>query len=238
MNSVAILVPVLGRPQALHPLVESVVSSTSVPWHLYFLCSPGDEEAEDVCLVLEEQDDRITVWTVEWEAGFADWARKINYGYEETDEPWLLLGATDLRFHPGWDHAAFAVAEETGAGVVGTNDLGNRTVMRGLHSTHPLVRRSYADEQGTIDETGKVLHEGYAHQWVDTELVQTAMMRDEWAFAADSHVEHLHPFWRKSKNDATYDKALSTSREDHRYYSQRERLWKIAARRQRVISEV
>jgi hypothetical protein len=70
-----------------------------------------------------------------------------------------------------------------------------------------------------------VVHEGYSHQWVDTELVETAMARGQWAFAKDSHVEHLHPFWHKGEMDATYEKALSTTRFDHRLYGQRRALW-------------
>lgn len=233
-SSIAVLCPVLGRREALRPMYESLVNASSVPWRLYLLCSPQDDDAEDVCLELEDADERVSCWTVDWEPEHADWAKKINYAYEETAEDFLLLGATDLRFHAEWDVAALRVAEENGAGVIGTNDLGNATVMRGFHSTHPLVRREYIDEHGTIDEEGKVLHEGYAHQWVDTELVETAKVRGAWAFAEHSRVEHLHPFWRKGRMDSTYTKALSTSDEDHRYYAQRQRLWKLAAKRARI----
>ena len=231
MSSIAVLCPVLGRREALRPMHESLVNATETPWHLYLICSPQDDDAEDVCLELEDEDPNVTCWTVDWEPEHADWAKKINYGYEETSEEFLLLGATDLRFHAEWDASALRVFEETRAGVIGTNDMGNKTVMRGLHSTHPLVWRPYIDECGTIDERGKVLHEGYAHQWVDTELVETAKVRGEWAFAVDSRVEHLHPFWRKGRMDATYQKALSTSDPDHRYYSQRQRLWQLAKKR-------
>jgi hypothetical protein len=198
------------------------------------MCSPGDVLAMNACALISGQDGRVVTRIVPWEAGHADWAKKINAGFEETTEDFLLLGATDLRFHPGWDANALRVAKHTGAGVIGTNDLGNVTVMRGKHSTHPLVRRAYIEQFGTVDEPGKVVHEGYQHQWVDTELVQTAMARGQWAFAKDSHVEHLHFMWRKSKRDATYDKALSTSREDHHYFSQRKRL--IDRERKAVIS--
>lgn len=225
MSSIVVLVPVLGRPHAISPLYESVRDSTETDWHLRYICSPGDPEPYEECGFVALNDSRVTVRVVSWEPGPADWAKKINLGYQETEEDFLLLGATDLRFHPGWDAAALAVADHSGVGLIGTNDLGNATVMRGHHSTHPLVRRTYIDEYGTIDEEGKVLHEGYSHQWVDTELCETAMARGQWAFARDSHVEHLHFMWGKSQRDATYDKALSTSREDHRLYGQRRALW-------------
>lgn len=224
---IGILVPVLGRPQAIRPLVSSIVESTSSDWSLIFLCSPGDEAGTEACAEFTV-DRRIAAWLVDWKPEIGgDWARKINYAYAETTPgiEYYLLGATDLKFHPGWDTEALRVAGETGAGVIGTNDLGNATVMRGDHATHPLVRGSYVDEHGTIDEPGKILHEGYRHQWVDTELCETAKARGEWAFARDSRVEHLHPFWHKGTMDATYQKALSTSTEDHRLWGQRRRLW-------------
>lgn len=225
MSDIVILVPVLGRAHAIGPLYRSLEESTESVWHLRFYCSPGDREASEMCAWTALSDSRVTVKVVDWDPGPADWAKKINLGYLETSEEFMLLGATDLRFHPGWDTAALEVAEQTGAGLIGTNDLGNATVMRGHHSTHPLVRRSYIEAYGTIDEDDKILHEGYCHQWVDTELCETAMARGQWAFAKNSHVEHLHFMWGKSERDATYDKALSTTREDNRLYGKRRQLW-------------
>lgn len=223
-----ILIPVLARPQNAQLLVDSIIEATRVPRRVLFLCTPLD--------IAEIEAARATgadVHIVSWDAGPGDWAKKINEGYRITSQPFMLLAADDLRFHTGWDTEVLRIAEETGAGVIGTNDLGNATVMRGLHSTHPVVRRSYADECGTIDEPNHVLHEGYRHQWVDTELIATAQMRHQWAFAKASHVEHLHPMWHKSKMDATYEKALSTSNEDYAHFNSRKRLWSRAAMKAR-----
>jgi len=234
MNSIVILVLVLARAGSIPPLVRSIrrTQAPAVPWSLLFLCSPGDSEGRTaVSAIITENDQHIRVIDVPWEAGPGDWAKKINLGYRETTEDFMLLGATDLEFHENWHLAALEVARQTGAGVIGTNDLGNATVMRGLHSTHPLVRRAYVDEYGTIDEEDKVLHEGYQHQWVDTELCETAKARGQWAFARDSHVEHLHPFWHKGRMDATYKKALSTPHEDHALWGKRRHMWQPAALR-------
>lgn len=229
VTTITVLVPVLSRPQNAQPLVTSLLIGSSARPRMIFLCSPGDEEEIKACLRTE-----MEVHVVDWENGPGDWAKKINRGVTLSTSEFFLLGADDLRFHPGWDDEALRVAEESGAGVIGTNDLGNATVMRGLHSTHPLVRRSYIEEQGTIDEPGKCLHEGYHHQWVDTELVETAKVRGQWAFAKDSRVEHLHPFWKKGRMDSTYEKALSTSQEDHAHFQSRRLLWSRAAMRNRV----
>lgn len=229
MTRISILVPVLDRPHNAQPLVDSIRQSTLAEHQIVFLCSPGDQKEAAACMATGADVD-----IVGFENGPGDWAKKINHGFTVTQSEFCLLGADDLRFHPGWDDEALKVADSTNAGVVGTNDLGNRTVMRGLHSTHPLVRRSYVEEHGTIDEPGKCLHEGYAHQWVDNELIVTAQMRGQWAFAKDSHVEHMHPFWKKGKMDSTYEKALSTSREDHAHFRSRQALWSRAAFRARA----
>jgi hypothetical protein len=221
VGEIAVLVPVLGRPHRAQPLADAFREATSVPYRLVFLCSLGDDEEYDAC----NQTGELTL-RVPWVAGPGDWARKINHGYRVTDEPWILCGADDLAPQPGWAEAAFACAHP-GVGVIGTNDLGNPTVMRGDHSTHPLVARWYADEHGTVDGPGQVVTEAYGHQWTDTELVQTAMARGAWVFAEDSHVTHLHPFWGKGEDDATYRKGMASSREDQRLFQSRRRLWSV-----------
>ena len=227
--SITILVPVLNRPQNAQRLISSIERGSIRGYEVLFLCSPGDDAEIKACM-----ETGVAVDVVPFENGPGDWAKKINRGFTLTTTDFCLLGADDLRFHEGWDLEALKVARESGAGVIGTNDLGNRTVMRGLHSTHPLVRRSYVEEFGTIDEPGLCLHEGYSHQWVDTELVETAKMRHRWAFARNSVVEHLHPFWKKGEMDSTYEQALSTSKEDHAHFQQRKALWSRAAMRARA----
>lgn len=153
-----------------------------------------------------------------------DYARKINTGYKLTSEPLLFMAASDLIFHPGWFEAATAKLSDTVA-VVGTNDLGSKRVMKGQHSTHTLVTRDYVDEFGTIDQPGVVLHEGYPHEFVDDEFVQTAMFRNMWAFAFNSHVEHMHPAWNKAPSDAMYDQTNVRMRRGRLVYARRRQLW-------------
>ena len=101
-------------------------------------------------------------------------------------------------------------------GVVGTNDLCNkRTMGRYGHWTHSLIARWYAD-CGTIDEPDKLLHEGYWHEYVDDELIETARHRNAYRHAIDSYVEHLHPLCNKAPEEAWKD--------DPHYALQRNRL--------------
>jgi len=131
-------------------------------------------------------------------------AERMNFGYRNTDEPWIFVTGDDVRFRTGWLDQAQAVAGDR-YDVVGTNDLGNPRVMAGEHATHLLVRRRYIDQIGASWDGPKILaHEGYRHMFVDDEIVQAAKDRDVWAMAIDSQVEHLHPAWGKGESDDIY----------------------------------
>lgn len=233
--SVVVLVPVLNRPERVQAIVNTV--RESVP----------PEDGGATCWLLRNEDDvaereaieRIQGggflhYTVPWPSGGrGDYARKMNTGLAEAirqGETWVFLGADDLTFHPGWFEACMTVWEATGACVLGTNDLGNPNTRRGTHSTHTLVHRDYA-KCGTIDDPTRLLHEGYWHNWVDNELVETAKARGTFAHATGAVVEHLHHFWKddkgqpKSADDATYQLGRVHYHEDRRLFERRRRLW-------------
>jgi hypothetical protein len=155
-----VLVPVLGRPGRAAPLVESLGAHTTVPYRCLFLVTAGDDDEAFAAKLAGAE-----VVEVPFALSGGDYARKINYGVSITTDSWILQAGDDLAFRPGWDEEALAVGEHSVAGVVGTNDLGNPVVKSGRHSTHSLIRRSYVEELGTIDEQGKALHEGYWHCW-------------------------------------------------------------------------
>lgn len=221
MNNVAILIPVLRRPQNIYPLVESILNTTNVSFDIVFIVSPGDHQEISE---LDRLKQPYLIMEDNYE-GRGDYARKINAGFEEVEAEWYFTGSDDLQFHPFWFEVAMEVHNQTGACVIGTNDLGSPVVTSGQHATHSLVLRDYVSECGTIDETGKILHEGYKHNFVDSELVGTAKWRDAWAFAVNSRVQHNHPDWRKGVNDSVYQIGKNTFRSDQQYFETRKRLW-------------
>jgi len=228
MASVAVLAPVLNRPERAPMLSESFTLALNDDHRMRLvpICSLDDLPEINAWLRLGIQPE-----VVNWRPGPGDWAKKINWGFRRMIKlgfEWMLLGADDLGFHPGWFDAALTVHHATDACVIGTNDLGNPTVKRGHHSTHPLVFRDYL-ECGTIDEPNQIVCELYSHNWVDTELVETAKARGTWAFAADSHVEHLHPFWGKSEMDDVYAKGRANFHDDRRLFESRRELWEEVA---------
>lgn len=218
MNSdLVILVPMLGRPHRVAPLLESIQSTTPGARVLFLLTCNDHPVIREVCGTDAEWID-IPYHPV------GDYARKINTGYRETTEPLIFMGADDLLFHPGWIEEVRKCLTE-GVGVVGTNDLGNPRVTSGGHSTHSIVTRWYVDKCGLIDRPGAVLYEGYLHEYIDDELVETAKHRGMWTMAIDAHVEHLHPNWGKAPLDPLYRQQQNRMTRGRNLYLTRRRLW-------------
>lgn len=211
--SVAILVPVLNRPAAVAPLLKNIAATTPEPHRVLFVTDP-DDTAERRAVAAAGGQELVVA---------AGYAGKINAAAAATAEPYVFLGADDLKFHAGWFPEALAWMRD-GIGVVGTNDLGNRRVLAGTHATHSLVARWYV-ELGTIDEPGLILHPGYDHNFCDDELVATAKHRKAWALAKDSIVEHLHPNWGKGNDDETYRLGMRRFRQDRNLFYRRSALW-------------
>lgn len=223
---VLIVVPVLGRPANARPLVESVAETASAEWKLVFVCSLDDAAEIEACEELLSE--RVYSVVMGDPAGLGDYARKIQTGYAVAlTTPYVLLAADDLEFHPGWDTTALAVFAETGCGVVGTNDLANPEVKAGRHSTHPLVSRDYIDSRGgVVGQPGQVYWDGYEHNYVDVELVQTAMARGEYRHCHESRIQHRHPiFDHRVAQDETYRKGRAGFHADRALFESRKRLW-------------
>lgn len=227
---ITVLVPVLGRPHKARVISESIHNATTIDHVVHFLCSYGDKDQIEAC---EATGDTVSV--MRWKAGPADFAKKINWGAKKAKTEYIQVGADDLVFHLGWDVAAVGAADDSGKGVIGTNDLYNPRVKRGQSSTHPFVRKTYLNRWGgTFDNTGYLFSTTYDHQYVDDEFAQTAQMRHEWVFAREAIVEHLHPYFRKSPMDGTYEKALRATSADFQLFSRRVRQMRRTVPRERV----
>jgi hypothetical protein len=217
VHDLVVVVPMLGRAHRVDPLVTSLRSTTPGA-RLLLVLNPNDVR-------VQAEADRCGVeWIPVRYGPVGDYARKINTGAWHTTEPLIFTGADDLRFHPGWFEAARSKLGP-GVGVVGTNDLGSQRVMRGEHSTHSLITRAYMDEYGTIDEPGKILHEGYPHEYVDDELIETAKYRGAFRMALDAHVEHLHPNWGKAPSDVMYQQQQKRMWRGRPIFMKRRGLW-------------
>jgi hypothetical protein len=217
-ETVAVLVPVLRRPQNAGPLVRSLRASTGLA-EPYAICDADDlataaawGEAGATVLLRTPGEGAPLVGT---------FAQKVNLGLGSTVEPWVFICGDDVRFHAGWLDQAQAVAGDR-YDVVGTNDLMNPRVVRGDHATHLLIRRRYVEEVGGgWDGPGVLAHEGYRHWFVDDEIVQAAKQRGRWAMALGSKVEHRHPIFGTAPDDATYQLGQERAKQDQARYKER-----------------
>lgn len=213
---VAVLVPVLGRPQNAKPFMQSIGDAGALD--LVNVYAIADAEDQDTIREWLDAGAHVIKRVGDSPGTFAE---KVNDGYRATSEPWLFLVGDDVRFHPGWlDHAQHASRD--GAHVIGTNDLHNPRVIAGEHGTHLLIRRVYVDERGASWDGPKVVcHEGYGHWWVDQEIVDVAHQRGVWVSAKHSKVEHLHPLWGLAEDDDTYRLGRSRIEADKDTYEAR-----------------
>jgi hypothetical protein len=208
---VDVIVPVLHRPWQAEPFMASV-----------------DETHAQVLVVAEPDDtETIAAWllagaVVHVSETAHTFAQKANVGYRIGAAPWLLLVGDDARFTDGWLDAALEVASTTRAAVIGTNDEANRRVVRGDHTCHPFIRRTYVDHLGASwDGPGYVCHEGYAHNFVDDEIVTVAKQRGLWAAAPKCVIPHMHPVYGTAPKDATYQLGRSSQERDRAIFNRR-----------------
>lgn len=150
------------------------------------------------------------------------WPEKVCVATEVTDAEWYLFAADDVTFTPGWWQATKQLRKVRRVGVIGTNDMANPRVLAGEHTTHPLMRRTYIERYGTVDEPGKPVHDGYQHWYVDDELVWTAKMRNAWAFCEGAKVVHHHPYFDETVRwDATYQAGEANAEKDRKLFCAR-----------------
>lgn len=206
----ALLIPVLDRPQNVRPLLDSIRASTTVAHRVLFICDPNDQAEREA--ISREAGEMI--------APGGSYAAKIRAGIEATSEPLIMLGADDVRYHPGWLEAARYYID-AGAAVVGLNDARPREHET---ATHFLITREYA-ELPTIDGGPGPLHTGYFHNFPDRELIETARHRGVYAYAADAVVEHRHHLEGHAPFDETYRRGLERFRQDRRTFMRRSALW-------------
>ncbi len=229
-HAVAVLCPVLNRPENVAPLVESFIENTPEgEAKLYFIYEDDDIEERAAVWASEALD---LVGTISAEGH--TFAEKLNVGYENTTEPWVLCIGDDVRFHEGWLDQARKLSSEFD--VIGTNDslpgrIRNPKVARGAHSDHTFFRRAYVEEHGgCLDGPGVLAPEVYRHWYTDREMIDLARARGVFTPCLDSIVEHLHPGYdatsieerlKINEDDPTYALAAQHSAEDEETFKDR-----------------
>jgi glycosyltransferase involved in cell wall biosynthesis len=213
-DGVAVVVPVLSRPQNVKPLVESFRNTQRGVANLYFIVD--EDDYDEVNAIRDVGAAYIT------STRGPSFAQKVNTAFEDTVEPWLFICGDDVRFHDGWIDAARKLSDRFD--VIGTNDSptgdGNPKVASGSHADHFFIRRSYVDQQGGC-LGGLVCHEGYRHFYADVETVELAKARGVFTPCLESIVEHLHPDLGKAEVDEVYKKGWGERARDEQEWRKR-----------------
>ena len=216
MEDVAVLVPVLNRPENVAPLVESFNATNDGHATLYFIADADDIAEREA---VEAAGGKI----IDATRG-STYAQKVNAGVEHTAEGWLFVTGDDVRFHDGWIQQARLLSDRFD--VIGTNDTAgevkNPDVAAGRHADHFFVRRAYVDEYGAcLDGPGVLAPEVYRHWWVDKEIVGLAKARNVFSPCLTSIVEHLHPGYDGGERDATHMLAIESADADAKTFRSR-----------------
>lgn len=214
-HKVAILTPTFNRPSKIKPYIENIKSVTDMSLvDIVFIVEDDDVIVKNKCL----NSDAITIINKRKRS----YAGAINTAVRELDYDYYFASADDCYFYNNWLPPILELSKNYG--VVGTNDLGNPSVLNKQHATHYLVSKRYLNKC-VFDSPNDMLHEGYLHNFTDTELVQNAISNKEFIPCLHSIVEHLHYSFGKSDFDETYKKQDGTSNHDIALYNARKINW-------------
>jgi hypothetical protein len=210
---IAVIIPTLGRPHKVQSIVTNL-QETAPEVTPYFVIEPNDAVTAEA--VADVHGNTIINRRV------ASYAGAVNTALHETSEPYLYVSADDFEYHNEW--LPPLLNEIDSFGICGSNDLHNKEVLAGTMATSFLIRRDYA-VTACIDQPGIMLHEGYTHNFVDTEVIGTARSRNQFKHCSNSHVEHKHYLWGLAPHDDTYAKSVKQHEADWRTFNNRKVLW-------------
>ena len=216
-RTVGVIIPTFKRAHKIPLVYKRTKDSSPIINEVYFIVEGDDQGSIDVL-----ESNQIPYFINERSRKPAG---ALNTAFNKTTEQYLFTGADDFDYKPGWLEKCLEMMVDP-VKVVGTNDLHNRDVLKGIYATSFLIDRDYINEQsGTFDEPGLILTETYLHNFPDREFAEIAQLRGVYAHCFEAIVEHLHWSYGLSEKDETYDKQRGTQKRDHRLYLERKALW-------------
>jgi hypothetical protein len=221
MHEIDILIPTLGRSHQLYPLCSNILLTTPVDqFNITFIVDVNDAETQRVVSKMEGP----VSFVIASQPGYV---HCTNLGVHATDAPLVALVNDDVVFHVNWYEEAVKHLAPW-VNVIGTNDLSPHTT-DGVNCTMPILRRSYINEVGgNFNEPGNAYHEGYHHNFAETELWHLAQQRRVARWVETCIIEHLHPDWGTAPMDSTYEHgAKSNWDKDAELYEQRKQQWTL-----------
>jgi glycosyltransferase involved in cell wall biosynthesis len=182
---IAVLVPTYKRSSRLKDFIQNFKDNSSQAT-LYFIITPDDKETKE-CL---DELGYSHYFVVEGE-----YVAAINYGFKNTEEPFVLCAADDIEFTKDWDMRLLSEMKDPRINVAGGIDdwLISQS---GVHISHPLIRRSYIKDD--------LYHPGYKHYMCDIEFVQRSWKDNCIKIIHETLLHHRHPEVKTAEEDETY----------------------------------
>ena len=211
MSQVAIVIPLM-RANKIAPLVENIAETTQDYETIVVATGECADAARDLPVTLVE------------DAG-GTWPQRICAGYAVSQSNYLMTGADDIWFLPGWFEAALLTMNSlpNGSGVIGINDCYNPI------GNHFLMSKDYIETfGGAMNEPGVPVCTAYQHQYADDDLRATAKFHGRWAMSMDSKIEHRHVGAGKADMDETYRIGEATAGQGYAIVHSRAHLWESA----------
>lgn len=207
VNRIAILIPTMGRSDRMEKIIENV-ASTSSHSRVYFVISPDDKESLD-------EVERIGA---SYFCTPGTYVHCINFATRETVEEFVLCGADDIEFMPGWEKELLEMADKNPEKMIfgGTDSWKISKTM--LHISHPMVRRNYIK----VD----LYYPGYAHYMCDIELIQRGLGEDVVMIADKTLIEHHHAV-KENKEDSTSEHVSKVTAADRFVYERRKGMFEL-----------
>jgi hypothetical protein len=211
----------MGRPRLLFPLVWNIARTTPAGiFRIYFVVNADDTVTQHAVIGIEGALHMVLTQKKGYPAA-------VNAGVRASHERLIAIVNDDVKFHDGWWDGLRKVLRPN-ISVVATNDLSPHTT-NGDACTQPVVRRDYIEVLGgSWGEPGVAMHEGYFHNFSETELFVVAIQRGAAVFAPECVIEHVHPDWGKAEMDDTYragSKCPGGWEHDQALYEERSALW-------------
>lgn len=211
MAQVAVIIPLM-RPHRIAPVVQSIADSTS-DYRIIVLATGACADAcKDLPVTLIDD-------------GGGTFPQRMNRGYGESTEQFLMTGADDLSFRPGWFEAARRVLDQIeGGGTCATNDLYNSA------GTHFIADRRYIQTWGGVmNQPNVFMDESYLHAYCDDSYRKTAQFHGRWGGVVnDCVVEHLHVGAGRAPHDAVYAAGEATMSQGLAMFQSQAHLWATA----------
>lgn len=213
MSKLAIYLPTYKRPNALQKVADNIKETTKSDYTLYFGLEKDDPEGLAAALATGAE-----AIINRYEPGYSNTIQTL---YEYTDEEFFFHANDDFRFLPNWDETPMEMFKTPSIMVVGVKQNEADTQMSAIQ----LVRRKYIEEQsGVIDMPNRVFYP-YHHNYVDTEMTNTARSRGVWAACAEPCIDHQHASFLGIDKDEIYKKNDDTVELDRQTYESRKHLW-------------